>query len=330
MPEPPVDLRSDTVTRPTPEMRRAMADAEVGDDAYGEDPTVRRLEEEFAAIVGKQASVFVPSGTMGNQLALRLLARPGTLVLAGRRSHVVAHESGAGPLNAGIQLQPLDDDGGRIAQHDVDWAVEAARHHWPEPSLLCLENTYMPANGAPSTPDDLPRTTLPVHLDGARLWNAHVATGLPMATLAASATTVMCCLSKGLCAPVGSVLAGPADLMAEARVQRQRLGGGMRQAGILAAAGLVAMATMVDRLADDHRRAGRLAEAVGQRFDLRDEVRTNVVVFPASDDVIAHLGRRGVLAGTIAPGVVRLMTHHDVDDAAIDRALRALESYAGR
>jgi threonine aldolase len=328
-----VDLRSDTVTQPTPEMRAAMARAEVGDDAYGEDPTVRALEDAFADRLGKPAALFVPSGTMGNQLAVRVLGRPGTVVLAGRRSHVVAHENGATALNAGVQLHPLPDERGVIDPEDVRWAVDAQEHHWPAPSLLCLENTYMPANGAVMPAEavaSLAALGLPIHLDGARLWNAEVASGTPAQVLAAPATTVMCCLSKGLCAPVGSLLAGPVDVVAEARAQRQRLGGGMRQAGVIAAAGLVALRHMVDRLADDHRRARALAGAVAERWPATaDDVgagRTNIVTFshPDANGVLAHLDAHGVQAGTIAPGVVRLVTHRDVDDEGVERARAAI------
>jgi len=332
-----VDLRSDTVTQPTPEMRRAMGDAEVGDDVYGEDPTVNALEEAFAERVGKQASLFVPSGTMGNQLALRLLAPGGTTVIAGRRQHVVVYENGAAGLNAGVQFHTVDDAGGTVAAADVAWAVDAASHHYPTPSLLCLENTHMPANGAPWPVDRLVEVTdlarrmgLRVHLDGARLFNAATATATPVAVLSRGATTVMCCLSKGLCAPVGSLLAGDAEDMARARADRQRLGGGMRQAGVIAAAGLVALATMVERLADDHRRALRLAEVVAERWPEGGlspaDVRTNCVTFahPHPERLLDHLRAEGVLAGTIAPGIVRLMTHHDVADDGLVRATNAL------
>jgi len=328
-----VDLRSDTVTRPTPEMRRAMAEAEVGDDVYGEDPTVNALEDAFAERVGKEASLFVPSGTMGNQLALRLLAPAGTTVLAGRRQHVVIYENGAAGRNAGVQFTTLDDPDGTISVDDVRWAVEAADHHHVRPGLLCLENTHMPADGAPWPLDRLQEVAavgLPVHLDGARLFNAEVASGVAASAYAACATTVMCCLSKGLCAPVGSMLAGPADLVAEARGERQRLGGGMRQAGVIAAAGLIALERMVERLADDHARARRLAEAVADRWPDGgcdpSAVRTNVVTWrhPDALALVEWLGGEGVLAGTIAPGVVRLVTHHDIDDDGVERAVKAL------
>lgn len=329
----PVDLRSDTVTRPTAAMREAMLAAPVGDDVYGEDPTVNALEEAFAQRVGKEAALFVPSGTMGNQIALRLLTTPGTSVLAGRRQHVVVYENGAGERNAGVQFTALDDTDGTIAADDVRWAVEAARHHQVRPALVCVENTHMPADGAPWPLDRLRAVAgagLPVHLDGARLFNAEVATGVPAATYAAAATTVMCCMSKGLCAPVGSLLAGPADVMAEARGERQRLGGGMRQAGVIAAAALVALETMVERLAEDHARARRLAEVVAERWPDGgcdpDRVRTNVVTWrhPEPLKLVDHLAGEGVLAGTIAPGVMRVVTHHDVDDEGLERAVAAL------
>jgi threonine aldolase len=316
-------------------MRRAMADAEVGDDVYGEDPTVNELQETFAARVGKEAALYVPSGTMANQLALRLLARAGTTVLAGARQHVVVYENGAGGRNAGVQFTSLPDDDGTLDPADVAWHLEAAAHHYPTPGLLCVENTHMPADGAPWPLERLQEVAaaagrLPIHMDGARLFHAEVATGTPAADYTAPVTTVMCCLSKGLAAPVGSLLAGPADVIAAARGERQRLGGGMRQAGIIAAAGLVALRTMIDRLDDDHRRARLLAEAVAERWPDAGvdpaAIRTNVVTWRHADPaaVIAHLEGEGVLAGTIAPGVLRLVTHCDVDDAGIEVARKAI------
>ena len=334
-----VDLRSDTVTRPTAEMRRAMADADVGDDVYGEDPTVNELQEVFAQRVGMAAALYVPSGTMGNQLALRLLTQPGTAVITGRRQHVVIYENGAGGRNAAVQFHSVADDDGTISPDDIAWAKAAAAHHYPHPSLVCIENTHMPANGAPWSIEQLRAVRqaadgLPIHMDGARLFHAEVATGTPASDYCAEATTVMACLSKGLCAPVGSMLAGPADLVSEARGERQRLGGGMRQAGIIAAAGLVALRTMVERLEEDHVRARRLAEAVAERWPdgglVPATVQTNVVTWShtAPETVIEHLRVEGVLAGTIAPGVLRLVTHHDIDDAGVERAAKAIASSA--
>lgn len=329
-----VDLRSDTVTRPTEAMRRAMADAEVGDDDYGEDPTVRALEEAFAARVGKPAALFVPSGVMANQIALRVLTRPGTAVVAGRRQHVVAYEYGAAAMNAGIQFIELEDDDGMLDGRSVRDARQAAEHHQPAVSLVAIENTHMAASGAPWTASGLRALAeaavgVPVHMDGARLFNAEAATGVPAAEWAAAATTVMCCLSKGLCAPVGSLLAGPEDVIAEGRLARKRLGGGMRQAGVLAAPGLVALREMTGRLVEDHARAARLAEAVAQRWpgSLEPErVRTNIVTFAHgdADKLLAHLEGNGVLAHAIAPGTVRFVTHRDVDDAGVSRAVDVL------
>jgi threonine aldolase len=257
-----VDLRSDTVTRPNAAMRRAMAEAEVGDDGFGDDPTLQRLEAGFAERMGHEAALFLPSGTMANQVALRVLAAPGTLVVAGRRQHVVTHEGGAFGINQVAQLHVLDDADGTLDPAEIAYLAEAAGHRWPAPSVVCVENTHLASGGRPWPLDRFAAvvgTGVPVHLDGARLFNAAVAAGVEPAAYGRPATTVTACLSKGLGAPVGSLLAGPADLVARARLERKRLGGTMRQVGILAAAGLVALDTMVDRLADDHARARRLA-----------------------------------------------------------------------
>jgi threonine aldolase len=314
-------------------MRAAMAEAEVGDDGFGDDPTVYRLQQRFAELTGKEAALFLPSGTMANQVALRVLAPAGTLVVAGRRQHVVTHEGGAFGLNQVAQLHLLDDDDGTLDPAAIAHLVAAAGHRWPAPGVVCVEDTHLASGGRPwplAALDDVAAVGVPVHLDGARVFNAAVATGTKVADRAAGATTVTACLSKGLGAPVGSLLAGPADVIERARLERKRLGGGMRQVGILAAAGLVALDTMVDRLADDHRRARRLAEAVAARWPGAGcdpaEVHTNVVLFH-HDDPLALLGAlaaRGVGAVTLGPGVVRLVTHCDVDDAALEVALAAL------
>lgn len=329
-----VDLRSDTVTRPTEAMRRAMADAVVGDDGYGEDPTVNELEEAYAAWVGKPAAAFVPSGVMANQIALRVLCDPGDVVVSGEMQHVVAFEVGAAGRNAGILFHTIDDADGHLDPATVAAAIEAVRHHQPKVTALVIENTHMASGGTPLTAAataalcDAARG-LPVHLDGARLWNATVALGVDAASLAAPATTVMSCLSKGLCAPVGSVLAGPVDVIAEGRVERKRLGGAMRQAGVLAAAGLVAMRTMVERLAEDHARARRLAEVVAETvapgYD-PSTCQTNVVSFehPDAEGLCARLAVLGVLAGTLSATRARFVTHADVDDTQLDAACDAL------
>jgi threonine aldolase len=334
-----VDLRSDTVTRPTSEMRRAMAEAEVGDDEYGEDPTVNALQETFAELTGKEAALFVPSGTMANQVALRTLTRPGDAVVAGARQHIVVYEEGAGPINAGVTFLTVDDGAGALDPAAVERMIASGQHHQPKVKLLAVEDTHMASGGLTWPAGRMAEVAavashhgVDIHIDGARLWNASVATGEDMKVRAQFATTVMCCLSKGLGAPVGSVLAGPADLIEEAKLHRKRLGGTMRQAGVIAAAGLVAIRTGFERLAEDHLRARRLARAVAERwpqsgFDEGD-VETNMVVFFHPDPAILleHLKGAGVLAGTIAPGRVRLVTHADVDDAGIARACRALAS----
>jgi threonine aldolase len=332
-----VDLRSDTVTRPTPAMRRAMAEAEVGDDQYGEDPTVNRLQEVFAEMTGKEAALFVPSGTMANQIALRILARPGDAVVAGARQHLVLYEAGAGPANAGVTWRTVSDEAGSFDAGEVEQLIAGAAHHQPRIAAITLEDTHMAAGGAVWDQDCLAavgetarRHGLPVHLDGARLWHAAVASGQTLSERAAVATTVTCCLSKGLGAPVGSVLAGPTDVMAAAVVERKRLGGAMRQAGVIAAAGLVAIRDGFDRLAQDHERARRLAAAVADRWPHRGsdpkKAVTNIVIFfhPDPDALLGHLAERGVLAGTVAPGLVRLVTHADLDDEGIDVACAAI------
>jgi threonine aldolase len=320
-----VDLRSDTLTQPTQEMRDAISTAVVGDDGYGEDPTVRALEEHFAALVGKEAAIFVPSGVMGNQIAVRILARPGDLIVAGRGQHVVSFEMGAAARNSGVQFAAVDDTSGTLALRDVLDIIDAEEDHQPHVAMVALENTHMPSGGTPLDVADINALALaigerPLHLDGARLFNAVVATGTTAAKYAASATTVMTCLSKGLCAPAGSLLAGPATLMEHGRIERKRLGGAMRQAGFLAAAGLVALDSMVDRLADDHVRARALAELFATAFPEAHydpgTCRTNIVAFnhPQARQLVEELANLGVDGGTIGPRRARFVTHAGVSD----------------
>lgn len=333
MPDPygRVDLRSDTVTRPTPEMRRAMATAEVGDDGFGDDPTVRRLEAEFAERLGKERALFVPSGTMANQIALRVLGAAGTVVLAGRRQHLVVREGAAAGTNASAQVVTFEDADGTLDPSELQRWVDDARAGWSAPSAIFVEDSHGEAGGRVWPVDRLAAVAavgLPVHLDGARLWNAAVASGTTVAERAAHATTVTCCISKGLGAPIGSLLAGPAELITRARGERKRLGGGLRQVGILAAAGLVAL-DRVDRLVEDHRRARRLAQAAALRWPGSVDValvQTNIVRIHVPDPaaLVAHLLSAGVLAAPGSATTVRLVTHADVDDADIDRAASAL------
>jgi threonine aldolase len=312
-------------------MRRAMADAEVGDDGFGDDPTVARLEAAVAERLGKEAAVFVPSGTMANQVALRVLAPPGTVVLCGRRQHVVVREAGAAGLNAGAQLVTLDDADGTIDPAEVARWVADARSGWAPASAAFVEDTHGEVGGRVWPLDrlhDVAGAGLPVHLDGARLWNAAVASGTSPAQRAAPATTVSTCLSKGLGAPVGSLVAGPADLVALARVERKRLGGTLRQVGVLAAAGLVAL-DRVERLQEDHDRARRLAEATAARWPGSVDpalVQTNIVLVavPHVGPVLRHLADRGVVALASRAGTIRMVTHADLDDADVDRAVTAI------
>jgi threonine aldolase len=338
-----VDLRSDTVTRPTASMRRAMAEAEVGDDVYGEDPTVRRLEERAASTLGREAAIFVPTGTMGNQIAVHLLARRGTEVLLEEGSHVYNYELGAMAAWTGALPRILRGERGFFDPEAVERALWPPTYYFSRATLMVLENSHNHAGGTVLRPelqqrllDGARRHDLRVHLDGARIFNAAAALGRPASDLAAGFDTVMFCLSKGLGAPVGSLLCGGSDLLTEARVVRKRMGGGMRQVGVLAAAGLVALAENVERLEEDHRRARTLAEGVADLPFLRVEieaVETNMVmceVIPpvTAEEVLDTLGRRGVLAGTMGPGRIRFVTHLDVDDSGIERAVEALRAIA--
>jgi threonine aldolase len=330
-----VDLRSDTVTQPTPAMREAMAVAVVGDDGYGEDPTVNALEQRYASIVGKEAALFVPSGVMANQIALRVLTRPGDLVIAGRGQHLVSFEMGAAARNASVQIVGLDDGNGTLALDDVLEVIEGEQDHRPHVAVVAVENTHMPSGGTVGSVAHLEKLAAAIagrsiHLDGARLFNAVVASGTSADRFAAPATTVMTCLSKGLCAPVGSLLAGPAELMQQARVERKRLGGAMRQAGVLAAAGLVALDTMIDRLAEDHVRARAIAEMFARAFpESRYDpatCQTNIVSFdhPQARQIVHELSALGVEGGTVAPRRVRFVTHAGIDDddvAYVDEVL---------
>lgn len=323
-----VDLRSDTVTRPGQPMRAAMAAAEVGDDVYGEDPTVTALEAEVAGLLGHEAGLFVPSGSMGNQLGLRLLARPGDEILCEAGAHVARFELGAAAVFSGITFRTWTGAGGRVDVAAVRALAEPdAGPFGVSTAAVAVENTHNSGGGTvqPAEVIDELRAFagsagLALHLDGARLWNAHIASGIPLASLAAGFDTVSVCLSKGLGAPVGSVLVSSEARIAEARVWRKRYGGGMRQAGILAAAGRFALAHNVERLADDHARAARLGAALGVGAE------TNIVVVPVADaaTVVAKASGAGVLVSALGPRALRLVTHLDVDDAGIDTAIDVL------
>jgi threonine aldolase len=333
----PVDLRSDTVTRPTPEMRRAMAEAEVGDDVYGEDPSVNRLEQKAAQMLGMEAALFVPSGTMGNAIAIRLLTERGDEVLVERRSHVVRYELAGMSVLSGVMPRMLDGPGGHLTAEQVRAAAQPGAYYRSDVSLVVLENTHNLGGGTVQGVVEQRAVIAAarecgfrVHLDGARLWNAAVALGVAPAVLAAGVDTVMTCLSKGLCAPVGSLVAASRARIDEARRVRKLLGGGMRQAGILAAAGLVALETLVPRLAEDHANARLLGEALARGRGVRlAPVETNIVVGilegRTAPEAVAALRERGVLATAMDASTLRLTTHRDVSREDCERAAEAIE-----
>jgi threonine aldolase len=337
----PIDLRSDTVTRPTPEMRRAMSEAEVGDDVYGEDPTVNRLQQHAADMLGYEAALFVPSGVMGNEIAIRLLARPGQEVLCDDRSHVVQYELGGMAALSGVMPRTIATPEGILTPAAIRAALKPKVYYRSDAALVVLENTHNLAGGtiydAAQTREAVTacrEAGLAVHIDGARLWNAAVALGLPPRVLAAGADTLMVTLSKGLCAPGGSLLLGTRGRIEEGRRVRKQLGGGMRQVGILAAAGLVALETMIPRLAEDHARARLLGEALGGCRGVRvAPVRTNIVVAafesPTVPEIVSALVRRGVLATAMDATTLRLVTHHDVTAADCARAADEIRAVLG-
>ena len=338
-----IDLRSDTVTKPTAAMRRAMAEAEVGDDVYGEDPTVNRLQERAAEIFGKEASLFVPTGSMGNQIAVKLHTRPGTEVVIEERGHIYNYEMAAMSAVAGALPRPVKsaDGSGVLRWEEIAPAVHGsdAAYYVAPTKLVCIENSHNLAGGTVYTRERTEEICerahalgLPVHLDGARLFNAAAALGETIAALAGPADSVMFCLSKGLGAPVGSMLLGRADFIEEARRWRKLLGGGMRQAGVLAAAGLVALEETPPRLHEDHANARRLAEGLaelpGVKIDLARVV-TNIVLFDVTEtgraaaDICARLqAEYGVHASGFGSSI-RAVTHYDVSRADIDAALAA-------
>jgi threonine aldolase len=340
-----VDLRSDTVTRPTAAMRAAMAEAVVGDDVYGEDPTVAALEQRVAELLGHEAGLFVPSGSLGNQLGVRLLVPAGGELLCDRLAHVVRAELGGHAVLGGVTTRTWSAPRGLLdPQEVIDMAEPSAGPYLVSTHAIAVEDTH---NFGGGTVQDLAamrqlrdfadRSGIALHLDGARLWNAHVATGVPLADLGGLFDTVSVCLSKGLGAPVGSVLVSSRERIAQARVWRKRYGAGMRQVGILAAAGLHALDHHVDRLADDHARARRLAGAISAvRPDVVDPatVDTNIVVLdlaagPTAPELAAAARERGVAVSVLGERTARLVTHLDVDDAALDHACEVLSAIAG-
>ncbi|MCK4305378.1 MAG: aminotransferase class I/II-fold pyridoxal phosphate-dependent enzyme [Candidatus Eisenbacteria sp.] len=348
-----IDLRSDTVTQPTAEMRRAMAEADLGDDVFSEDPTVNHLQRRAAQLLGKDAAIFVPSGTMANQLAIRTQTNLGDEIILEQNAHILNHESGAAAAFSGVQTRQLPGRRGVITTEQIARCLRGSNDHYAPVSLVCLENTHNRAGGAVFPLDEMKRIYrltrdrgLALHIDGARIFNASTCTGIPVSAYAACCDTISFCFSKGLGAPVGSVLLGTADLIARARRVRKMLGGGMRQAGIIAAGALHALEHHVERLADDHRRARGLAEGIASVAGFRvvnDPPETNIVIIGVkahptetaartaassrnAQEVCQALAQRSVLTLPVSDSEIRLVTHMDVDDDAVDQAVGAFRT----
>jgi len=332
-----IDLRSDTVTKPTPAMRKAMAEAEVGDDVYGEDPTVNALQEKIAQLLGKEASLFVPSGTMANQLAIKSHTQPGDEVIIEASSHPFNFEGGAGAALSGVQFHCLEGRRGILDASQIEEAIRPLDHHFPVTRLICLENTHNRGGGAIYPVEKIETISrlardrgLLIHLDGARLWNASAATGIPLCEYAKWVDSVSVCLSKGLGAPIGSLVAGSKILIDRVHRFRKMFGGGMRQAGIIAAAGIYAIDHHIERLKEDHKNAKRLALGLNEIRGVSihpENVETNIILFDISQTgmtaslLTEEMKKNGVLIHPIEKTQVRLVTHLDVTEEDIETAL---------
>jgi len=336
-PELTIDLRSDTVTKPTAAMRAAMAAAEVGDDVYGEDPTVNKLEARAAEIFGREAAIFVPTGTMGNQIAIRLHTQQGQEIICESRAHIFDWEMAMVSAFSGCQIRTVEGDRGILTWSRIKTALSPKLYYRMQTGLIALENSHNMAGGTVTSLDVYDEiwsgardAGIPTHLDGARIFNASVAFGIPVDELTSGFSSVMFCLSKGLCAPVGSMLVGSTRFIERARSVRKMLGGGMRQAGILAAAGLIALEEMPKRLGEDHANAKLLAERMADMRQVEIDcatVQTNIVIFKVRGvtdvaPILAAMKQRGVLAGTAATGQIRFVTHNDVHREACERAAK--------
>jgi threonine aldolase len=336
-----IDLRSDTVTKPTPEMREAMAEAEVGDDVYGDDPTVNRLQEIAAEMMGKEDALFVPSGTMGNLLALMVHCQRGDEVIVGNQSHIYLNEAGGMSALGGMQACPVQNQSdGTLALEDIRVSIRTQDVHHPITRIVCLENTQNICGGVPLThvytrqvAELAHQNNLLLHVDGARIFNAAVAQNVSVKELVGPADSIMFCLSKGLVAPIGSMLVGTHKFIARARHIRKMLGGGMRQVGIIAAAGIISLERMVNRLADDHIRAKKLADGLRQVKGVvvdKDSPYTNMVYLNLADAVTINAGqisekmqKLGVLVDAENGRRFRLVTHYWIDDPAVERTISA-------
>ena len=341
-----IDLRSDTVTKPTPEMREAMAEAEVGDDVYGDDPTVNQLQEKAAEMLGKQASLFVPSGTMGNLIAIMTHCARGEEAICGDKSHIYVNEAGGMAALGGVYPHPVPNQkDGTLRLEDIRDSIQPDDSHRTVTRLVCIENTQNMCGGVALSVDYTKQAgqlakenNLKFHIDGARIFNAAAALDVDVKELVAPADSVMFCLSKGLVSPIGSMIAGTEEFIAKAFRLRKMLGGGMRQVGVLAAAGLISIETMTARLKQDHIRAKKLYEGLKQISGLRAGAQpsSNMVYFRledhvslTEDEIIADMKKRGVLVDWSAPREFRLVTHYWVDDAGVDKAVKGLREVLG-
>jgi len=337
-----IDLRSDTVTKPTPAMRKAMAEAEVGDDVYGEDPTVNSLQEKVARLLGKEAALFVPSGTMANQLAIKSHTQPGDEIIIESTSHAYNFEGGATAALSGVQFYCIKGDRGILGASQIEEAIRPADHHFPSTKLICLENTHNRGGGAIYPLEKVRQISnlvnskgLTLHLDGARLWNASIATGIKPGEYAQWADSVSVCLSKGLGAPVGSLVAGSKAFIDRAHRFRKMFGGGMRQAGIIAAAGIYALDHHMERLDEDHRNANRLARALKEIKGVSihpEHVETNIILFDitqtglSAPQLAEKMKAEGVLIHAVNRNQIRLVTHLDVTHEDVEKALTAFRN----
>jgi threonine aldolase len=342
-----IDLRSDTVTLPTEKMLLAMRSAELGDDVFGEDPTINRLQNISAELMGKEAALLVSSGTMGNLVCVLTHCGRGEEVIIGDKSHMFLNECGSMSAVGGVHPHTvMNNSDGTMHLEDIEMAIRGDNDHWPRTRMICLENTHNRCYGAPLTPDYMAsvcelahRRGLRVHLDGARVFNAMVALGVDIKDLVRDVDSLSFCLSKGLSAPVGSVVCGTRDFISEVRRNRKLLGGGMRQAGIIAAPGIIALDTMVKRLAEDHKNARRLAEGIAAIPGLwieTDKVYTNIVYFEieqgkmTADELVEKLSERGVQTLSTGPGRFRMVTHYGIEADDIEKTLKALSEVVGR
>jgi threonine aldolase len=336
------DFRSDTLTKPTKEMRQVMMEAEVGDDVFGEDPTINRLQEMMAELTGKEVALFVVSGTQGNEVCVSALTEPGKEIIVGKESHIFNYECGGPALLSGVQMYPVNENNGVITLEQIQAAVRHEDVHYPQTNLICLENTHNRAGGVILPLENIQKISefaknndLKIHLDGARLWNASVETRISLKEYCQYFDSVSLCFSKGLGAPVGSIVVGDKKLIHRVHYYRKVFGGGMRQAGILAAACIYAVENHFERLKEDHQRAKRFAEAISKipviKVDL-ETIQTNIVIFDVdipgfvAEDFLAKLQENGVLMLEIDPNRIRAVTHLDLTDEDLEKAVEVLSN----